>query len=337
MRFSVVIPAFNEEMFIGACLASLAEQDYREPFEVIVVDNNSTDATATIARHCGATVVFESIPGVCQARQHGTTTARGDIVISTDADTTFDRGWLSAIDSSFDRDPSCVAVTGPCQWVDAPRWGRIYQHLLFGTVRIVKRLTGRVVYISATNIAFRKSAWTGYDTRLTQGGDELDLLRRLQSRGPVRFDPAIRTYTSARRMDRGLFYNLVCTFFFYYFLGYTLNRLFGRQILGTAPPFRASTPPDRAFRRVCRTTAVAAALSLGGLLLFNRIDLVRGSGRRRTRDESQVIRTNAPEFPATRVHPPVSGVRCDRGRTGFIQAGPGCAHPRSRFRRSAPG
>ena len=46
-RYSVVIPAFNEQAYLGACLASLAAQDYPGAFEVIVVDNNSTDDTAT--------------------------------------------------------------------------------------------------------------------------------------------------------------------------------------------------------------------------------------------------------------------------------------------------
>ena len=48
-RYSVVIPAFNEQAYLNACLASLAAQDYPGAFEVIVVDNNSTDDTAVPA------------------------------------------------------------------------------------------------------------------------------------------------------------------------------------------------------------------------------------------------------------------------------------------------
>ena len=102
-RYSVVIPAFNEEVLIGPCLESLAAQDYPAPFEIIVVDNNCTDRTAAIAAAMGATVVFEPERGVCQARQCGTAVAHGNIVISTDADTTFSPGWLSAIDRAFAR------------------------------------------------------------------------------------------------------------------------------------------------------------------------------------------------------------------------------------------
>ena len=237
-RYSVVVPAFNEQAYLGGCLTSLAAQDYPGTFEIIVVDNGSDDDTAVIAATAGATVVFEPEHGVCQARQRGTEAARGEIVISTDADTTFSPGWLSAIDMAFARHPGAVAVAGPCEFVAAPGWAVLYPKLLFGAVNLIKRTTGRVAYVSATNFAFRKSVWTGYDTRLTQGGDELDLLRRLQARGEVIFDNSNPTRTSSRRLDQGLLYNIAVTFFYYYFLGYALNRAFGRPVLGMAPPFR---------------------------------------------------------------------------------------------------
>lgn len=237
-RFSVVVPAVNEGADIGRCLTSLSAQDYPHDFEVIVVDNNSTDETAAIARAHRATVVFEAHPGVCWARQRGTEVAHGEIVVSTDADTTFDVGWLTRIAEAFDREPSRIAVAGPCRWVDGPRWGSIYATALFGIVHVVYRLTGRVLYASATNIAFRKTAWRGYDTNLTQGGDELDLLRRLRSSGPIHFELGNPTFTSARRLHRGLLYNVFVTCGYYYLLAYALNRIFGRTILGTAPEIR---------------------------------------------------------------------------------------------------
>ena len=123
-RYSVVIPAFNEQECLGSCLASLSAQDYPAAFEIIVVDNNSTDRTPLIAAAAGAVVVSEPERGVCQARQRGTEVARGEIIISTDADTTFAPGWLSGIDLAFARHPGAVAVAGPCRFVAAPRWGR---------------------------------------------------------------------------------------------------------------------------------------------------------------------------------------------------------------------
>ncbi len=237
-RFSIVIPALDEELFIADCLTSIAAQDFAGEIEIIVVDNNCSDATADIARTLGATVVVESRPGVCWARQSGTAAAVGEIIVSTDADTTFPTTWLSSIDRSFRRNEMLVGVAGPCRFVAAPRWGAAYSKLLFGLVHLAKRLTGRVFYITATNIAFRREAWTGYDTQLTQGGDELDLLRRLQARGPVAFDLSNSSLTSARRLNEGFFYNVTVTFLYYYVLGYGLNRLFRRPVLPMAPAFR---------------------------------------------------------------------------------------------------
>jgi glycosyltransferase involved in cell wall biosynthesis len=237
-RFSVVVPAWNEEACLGACLASIAAQDYDGPVEVIVVDNNSTDATASVARAHGATVVFEGVQGVCAARQTGAVAASGDVVVSTDADTVFDPAWLSRIDARLRADPALVAVAGPCHWVDAPWWGRAYERLLFRGVGLIFRMTGTIIYASATNIAFRKAKWHGYDTSLTQGGDELDLIRRLRAEGPMAWDPCNRTLTSSRRLRAGLGYNLVVTAGYYYLGGYFLNRIFHRQVLGMAPAFR---------------------------------------------------------------------------------------------------
>ena len=241
-RFSVVIPALDEERYLADCLGSLAGQDFPGDVEVIVVDNNSTDRTAAVARSFGAAVVHEARPGVCWARQRGTGVARGEIVVSTDADTTFDPGWLSRIDRVLAEHPSCVAVGGPCRFTaDSPLWAAVYPRLLFGAVALVRRVTGRVLYVTATNLAFRREAWPGYNTQMTQGGDELDLLRRLQRQGPVAFDRHNPTFTSPRRLHRGLVYNLVVTFLVYYLLAYWLNRITGRPVVGTAPAFRRDT------------------------------------------------------------------------------------------------
>jgi glycosyltransferase involved in cell wall biosynthesis len=259
-RFSVVIPAVNEAQELAGCLTSLAAQTFAGRTEIIVVDNNSDDATSAIASAHGATVLFEARPGVCWARQRGTEAARGEIVVSTDADTHFDPDWLRRIDQSFTSEPGAVAVAGPCQFIAAPRWGDLYASLLFGLVHLLYRMTGRVFYVTATNVAFRKSAWTAYDTQLTQGGDELDLLRRLRARGHVVFDPRNPTFTSARRMRRGLLYNVFVTCIFYYLVGYWLNRLFKRPLLRTAPAIRGDLTRARNRRNLGAAVVVTPLL-----------------------------------------------------------------------------
>ncbi|MHB1431791.1 MAG: glycosyltransferase family 2 protein [Streptosporangiaceae bacterium] len=242
-RFSIVVPAYNEAQFIENCIDSLLRQDFQGDVEVIVVDNNSTDGTGDLARSKGVRVLHESQPGVCWARQCGTQAATGEIVISTDADTVFAPTWLSSIDKRFRENPERVAVAGSCNFVESPMWGRIYAWTLFHLVKLLSFVTGRVLYVTATNIAFRKSAWSGYDTFATQGGDELDLLRKLRARGPVTFDINNPVFTSSRRLYKGFAYNIVATFLFYYLLGYALNRITGRQVVGMAPAFRTKIRP----------------------------------------------------------------------------------------------
>jgi glycosyltransferase involved in cell wall biosynthesis len=238
----VVIPAFNEEFYLRDCLESLAKQDFAGPFQVIVVDNNSSDRTSEVARCAGAIVIAEFVPGVCQARQAGTEIASGEIIVSADADCVYEPEWLSRIDDWFRNNPDGIGIGGPCFFFDGPRWGLLVQKMLFGAVALVQRCKGPVLYITATNFAFKKVGWPGYDTRLAQGGDELDLLRRLRSRGRVAFDMDNPAGTSARRMANGVVYNFAVSFFYYYILGYALDRAFGRPIIGTAPAFRYPHP-----------------------------------------------------------------------------------------------
>jgi glycosyltransferase involved in cell wall biosynthesis len=266
-RFSVIVPAYNEAAYISRALDSLLHQDYDGTYEVIVVDNNSTDDTAAIAAEYGVRVVSEPQQGVCAARQCGVDCARGEIIISTDADTTQPRDWLRTIDARFADSDEVVAVAGPCRYLDPSWWAKAYPTLLFGLVAVVYFVTGFVFYVSATNIAIRRSAFPGYDPKLTQGGDELDLLRRVRRRGWVRWERQNVVTTSARRLQRGLLYNFFVTFLVYYLLAYWLNRLSQRQAFGMAPAFRQerlhSFPPVMVRRRVVLGILVVGLTSLG--------------------------------------------------------------------------
>ncbi|MCL2581998.1 MAG: glycosyltransferase family 2 protein [Streptosporangiales bacterium] len=255
----MVIPAYNEAASIGDCLDSLLRQDFSEPYEIIVVDNNSTDDTTPAAKARGVTVVREERQGVCWARQLGSELAAGEIIISTDADTTYGRDWLSRIDREFRADPAPVAAAGPFQFVDAPWWGRVWTGALFGYVHAFSRATKRVPYVAAANIAFLKSAWPGYNTYATQGGDELDLLRNLQARGRVAYMADNPVFTSSRRLSRGLVYNVFVTLFYYYALAYVLNRVMSRTMVGMAPAFRGG-PSGKTARPWIRVASAFGAL-----------------------------------------------------------------------------
>jgi glycosyltransferase involved in cell wall biosynthesis len=258
LRFSVVVPAYNEEAFLPETLRSLRRQNYPGAYEIIVVDNNSTDATAEIARSFGVRVVDEPSPGVCQARQRGLVEASGEIVISVDADTIYPPDWLSRIDASFAARPGVVGVAGPCRYRDAPWWIGGFTTLLFGLVNGVYRVTGWLGYVTATNTAFVKSAFDSYDLNLSQGGDELDLLRRLRKRGRLIWDRRNEVATSPRRQDNGLLHTVFVSFLIYYLGAYFLNRIAKRPVLGRAPVFRV----ERKHRRFRWGVGVGVAVVL---------------------------------------------------------------------------
>mgnify|MGYP000173933103 CR=1 FL=1 len=93
---SVIIPVWNDEARIGLCLDALEAQSLpRELFEVIVVDNGSTDATAKIvAGRTGVTLLHEAQVGSYAARNLGLTRAVGDYLAFTDSDCVPDPDWL---------------------------------------------------------------------------------------------------------------------------------------------------------------------------------------------------------------------------------------------------
>ena len=88
-EYSIVVPAFNEELYLPQTLNTLrsAMATVAAPGEIIVVDNNSTDRTSEVARRWGATVAFEAINQISRARNTGARRAHGRYLIFVDADT----------------------------------------------------------------------------------------------------------------------------------------------------------------------------------------------------------------------------------------------------------
>lgn len=113
MRCSVIIPAYNSEATIAFCLESILNQSLpKEDYEVILVDDGSTDDTRKVAENFPIRVIQQENHGPAAARNNGATQANGDILIFTDSDCELDFNFIENIIAPFGRDSNIVGVQG---------------------------------------------------------------------------------------------------------------------------------------------------------------------------------------------------------------------------------
>jgi cellulose synthase/poly-beta-1,6-N-acetylglucosamine synthase-like glycosyltransferase len=201
-KITVVIPAFNEEELIADCLEAVLAQTL-QPYEIIVVDNNSTDNTAEIASsYAGVTVITENHQGIFFARNAGFNVATGDIIARTDADSLPAPDWLQTV-LEYLVDNNSAAVTGRLQFSDVFGLG-----LLTKAEAIVRRnlinSTNLPKFLSGANMAIRRDAWQDIWSKtcpMLDIHEDVDLTIHLQRHGlRVGFEPKMVVSTSARRM-----------------------------------------------------------------------------------------------------------------------------------------
>jgi len=109
---SVIVPAYNAETTLGDCLAALQEQSLsRDRYEIIVVDDGSTDRTAQVARRYDARLIRQPNAGPAAARNQGAQAARGEILLFTDADCEPAPGWIERMLAPF-HDPEVAGAKG---------------------------------------------------------------------------------------------------------------------------------------------------------------------------------------------------------------------------------
>jgi glycosyltransferase involved in cell wall biosynthesis len=128
MHLSIVIPAFNEERLLKRCLQSVdaalaAALNPGLTSEVIVVDNNSTDNTAHLARQAGARVVFEPINQIGRARNAGAAQATGEWLLFLDADSMLNPKLLADILSLIESG-KCVGCGSTLSMQGLPWWAQ---------------------------------------------------------------------------------------------------------------------------------------------------------------------------------------------------------------------
>jgi glycosyltransferase involved in cell wall biosynthesis len=206
---SVVIAAFNEEKDLPKCLESLGKQKYpKDRFEVIVVDNNSTDKTAQIAREFGARVILEKKQGNTYAIKKGMDEAKGDIIAATDADSQVAHDWLWSINKAF-LDQNTVAVTGMAHMNAKSKIAGRLMDIVYMILLKISAFIGKP-NLTGFNLAFRKDAYLkvgGINPLFTMSSD-VDLGIRLAKLGKIKVVKDMLVHTSARRWEQGFFSTL---------------------------------------------------------------------------------------------------------------------------------
>ena len=207
LTLSVIVCAHNEAGYLGACLHSLLAQS-RPPDEVIVVNNDSSDATGTVAARIESVrVIDEPRRGLVVARETGRRAATGDIVVYVDADCRAPFQWLEKIERRFLRRPSLIALSGPYRFYDWHAHGRALIRAYDVTVApLTQTLVKHVLRIGTIfyggNFAVRRTALErigGFDTTIEFHGEDTNVGRRLHAIGRVELVGDCYLYTSARR------------------------------------------------------------------------------------------------------------------------------------------
>lgn len=207
LKFSVVIPAYNEEAYIERTLNSLKHQTLK-PYEIIVVDNNSTDKTAKIAELMDARVLFEKEKGIGPTRDKGFREAKGDIIATSDADTTFPADWLLRIKKEFEKDSKVVAVGGPYKF-DTEKKKNTIKILTKIVIFMDKLVNLGKSNIPGANASILKNAYLRAGGYKEKYFEDLGMSLRLKKLGKVIFLKDLWVTTSYRRYEeKGLFKTL---------------------------------------------------------------------------------------------------------------------------------
>ena len=207
MDVSVIIPAFNEARYLPGTLESIqrASEHLRSKaevdVEVIVVDNNSTDETATVAGDMGATVIQEPVQGIGRARNRGASAAQGDVVVFVDADVCVPVTLLEAIHEAMSA-PACIGGGAKVDYRPRRRVMRVYLRWWRQLARLTAMVQGPTQFCRRSAVDFVG----GYDERVWIGED-VDFFWSLRkparkTRQTVRIVRCPRVVPSTRRFDK---------------------------------------------------------------------------------------------------------------------------------------
>ncbi len=186
MEFSIIIPAKNEEKNIGNCLDSINAMDFEAGrFEVLVIDNGSSDSTVAIARAKGARVFEKPELTISGLRNFGAAQATGEVLAFLDADCTVNKNWLGAA-SFYLKTDEVVSFGSPAILPENPTW---VQKAWF-KIRGKKKQVEEVDWLESANVFVRREAFVtvgGFNEDLVTCED-YDLSVRLKKLGRILVD-----------------------------------------------------------------------------------------------------------------------------------------------------
>jgi len=193
MRHSIIIPVFNAEKHIGVCLQALQSQRDVDPssYEILVVDNNSTDASAHIARRFpGVRVFAEARQGAYAARNCGVREARAsEALVFVDPDCQPEERWLRNLTAPLSQ-PGVEMVMGHSLFAGRSRAARLLESYEMEKIRfILESGRGELVYAYTNNLAvstdlFRRA---GPFVEVLRGGDTLFARAAVRLHGSLSF------------------------------------------------------------------------------------------------------------------------------------------------------
>ncbi len=198
---SIIIPAYNEEKYIGACLASIKRQKFKGKYEIILGDGNSTDSTPKIARDHGARVVRENYGTPSGGRYAATKVARGRILVFLSADVEVSPNYLEDICRVFDNKKVAWAMgrIEPSEGNAAEKMGAWVLNIIARTFNPMG-----IAYVNADTLAARTDSYNrvgGFNPKLVTSEDT-DLGKRLMWCGRFGFASKAICYLSMRRVRK---------------------------------------------------------------------------------------------------------------------------------------
>ena len=196
MKLSIIIPAFNEAKQIRACLESI-QRSMREavisPYEIIVVDDDSTDDTADIARSLGARVVHSGKRNIAATRNRGAAAAESERLLFVDADTIINpcvvMDMTQAFENGFVGGGAFVHFSNPAPW-----WAHPFIYIWNGFTKLFRLPAGSFFFTKRE--PFQQAGGFNEEVYATE---EIGLATKLKQYGRLKILSS-SVHTSSRKL-----------------------------------------------------------------------------------------------------------------------------------------